>query len=251
MPGKHQPAELQKSIDESLAALRLDKVHVLYLHWPDLETPLTDVVRGIHNIYTQGKFEKFGVSNFTVAQVTEILAICETKNYIKPTIYQGQYNALARNVETEILPFLRENNISFYAWSPAAGGVFNQTSSRIASTDQIGDLWRSWYGKESIAAAIGKVSEAAANHNITSHAVALNWILNHSALSSKHGDGIIIAARTLEQLKSTLKACDMRPLPEDIVQLMEQVWDEVKHDAPPSNLFAPKDSDTISTYLKK
>ncbi|KAJ9656760.1 hypothetical protein H2198_004764 [Neophaeococcomyces mojaviensis] len=249
-PGKHTPAELQKSINESLAALRLPKVHMLYLHWPDTETPLTEVMKGIDAIHKQGKFDQFGISNFTLEQIKQMLSICEEHNYIKPKVYQGQYNILARHVEAELIPLLHENDIAFYAWSPAAGGVLNKkASTRLNSEDALGNVSRSWYGKPRTLEAIDKVIEVAEKHGLTGHSVTLNWVLHHSALNGEAGDGMVFGARTIEQLRNTCDAIDAGPLPDEVVKLLDQIWEEAKEYAPPYNPFAKEDA-ALSNFLK-
>lgn len=48
------------------------------------------------------------------------MTICEAKGYIKPTAYQGIYNAVHRNVEPELFPCLRKYGLSFYEYNPRA-----------------------------------------------------------------------------------------------------------------------------------
>ena len=52
----------------------------------------------------------------------DLLSVCSANGYVKPSIYQGQYNALFRSCEKYLFPWLREHNIKFYAYSPLAGG---------------------------------------------------------------------------------------------------------------------------------
>lgn len=238
MPGRHKPAEIQKSIDESLATLGIPKINILYLHFPDPETPLEDMLKGMTEIHKQGKINAFGLSNYTIPQLEEIFALCAANGYIKPSVYQGQYNALSRDAENELLPFLRENNMSFVAYSPAAGGAFNKNSTLLADKGPAGDLWRRQYGYPSAVAAFENVREAAERYGITSHAIALRWVLHHSALSAEKGDAIIVGARRLEQLKPALDTCEEGPLPDELVRLMEDVWAAVRNDAPRYSMFA-------------
>jgi len=53
-------------------------------------------------------------------QVAEIVGIATHHDWVKPTAYQGGYNAIERTVETELLPCLRHFGIKFYAYSPLA-----------------------------------------------------------------------------------------------------------------------------------
>lgn len=48
-----------------------------------------------------------------VDTLKELLAICEQKDYVKPGVYQGMYNLLARKPDTKLFPILREHGIVF------------------------------------------------------------------------------------------------------------------------------------------
>lgn len=66
--------------------------------------------------YKEGKFRKFGLSNFTASEVEQIIEICERRGFVKPSVYEGQYNPIVRGGEKALFPLLRKNNIAFYAW---------------------------------------------------------------------------------------------------------------------------------------
>lgn len=44
---------------------------------------------------------------------------------MKPTVYQGMYSVVTRQVEEELLPCLRHHGIAFYAYSPLGGGILS------------------------------------------------------------------------------------------------------------------------------
>lgn len=46
----------------------------------------------------------------------KLFSICEEKGYVNPTVYQGLYNALARDSEKELIPLLRKHGCAFYAF---------------------------------------------------------------------------------------------------------------------------------------
>ena len=61
-------------------------------------------------------FNQLGVCNYSLQQLQGFLDVCETHGYVKPTVYQGQYNALCRTAENDIMPFLRQNGLVFSAY---------------------------------------------------------------------------------------------------------------------------------------
>lgn len=115
-PGSHTREKIAEDVDTSLEELRIDQINIEYLHQPDRATPFEETCEAIDKAYREGKFKKFGLSNFTAGEVAQVLDICERRGFVKPSVYQGQYNPLVRGGEKELFPLLRKNNMAFYAW---------------------------------------------------------------------------------------------------------------------------------------
>lgn len=115
-PGDHEPSKIELSIGQSLDALKTSSVETMFLHSPDRQTPFEETAKAMHDAVEQGRFKKFGLSNYTAAEVQKILEICEQKGYTKPSVYQGHYNAVVRGAEKELFPLLRKHNVAFFAY---------------------------------------------------------------------------------------------------------------------------------------
>lgn len=76
-------------------------------------------------------FKRFGLSNYTPAEVEQVVKICHDKNFVLPTVFEGSYSAFALMSENELLPVLRKHGISFYAYSPISGGFVAKTSQQF------------------------------------------------------------------------------------------------------------------------
>jgi aflatoxin B1 aldehyde reductase len=62
-------------------------------------------------------------------------------------------------------------------------------------------------------------------HNLTLLETALRWCVHHSALKVMDGnDGLIIGVSSLKQLEGNLRDLEKGPLPEDVVQALDQAW---------------------------
>jgi aryl-alcohol dehydrogenase-like predicted oxidoreductase len=64
---------------------------------------------------------EFGLSYYKPRQVREVYDFAKSKGYVLPTVYQGNYNPVARHYDFTLFPLLRELEIAFYACSPLAG----------------------------------------------------------------------------------------------------------------------------------
>eukprot|EP01119_Soliformovum_irregulare_P014039 TRINITY_DN3798_c0_g1_i1.p1 TRINITY_DN3798_c0_g1~~TRINITY_DN3798_c0_g1_i1.p1 ORF type:complete len:327 (-),score=96.64 TRINITY_DN3798_c0_g1_i1:39-1019(-) len=238
--GSHSPEKIRESAQQSLAALQVKKVHVLYLHAPDRSIPLESVLDTMNQLYTEGIFEKFGLSNFSVQEIQEILQICRNKNYIKPTVYQGMYNIFARNGESDLFPLLKKEGISFYAYSPLVAGLLNFTSEAEATSSNSrygpGSPLRNLYGdvffKDSFMQVLKTLHQLAEKSNVTKNEIALRWLYHHSQLHGQDGDAILLGASKISQIEANLKDLKNGPLPQDIVEFLENSWKQIQADAP-------------------
>jgi aflatoxin B1 aldehyde reductase len=106
-------------------------VDIFYIHAPDTSVPLADWLPGVQEVYKSGVFSRFGLSNFQADNVQEVYDHCKENGYVLPTVYQGNYSAVARKQDTLLFPLLRKLGISFYAYSPIAGGFLTKTKQQI------------------------------------------------------------------------------------------------------------------------
>ncbi|GJE95556.1 aldo/keto reductase [Phanerochaete sordida] len=246
MPGlplmSHKPSDLRKFLDESLKALQTDSVNTFYLHAPDRSTPFEETLAGIDALHKEGKFTYFGLSNYTAWEVAEVAAICAAHGYVRPSVYQGVYNAVVRGVEPELFPCLRKHNIAFYAFNPLGGGFFTgryrskqdtaEVGSRFDPSITLGQVSRLWYWHDEYFTGLAKIEAAAQKHGLTLAEVAMRWLAHHSLLKREHGDAVIIGASSVAQAEQNLTDLEKGPLPEDVVHALDEAWALAKGVAP-------------------
>eukprot|EP00026_Physarum_polycephalum_P012935 Phypoly_transcript_13286.p1 GENE.Phypoly_transcript_13286~~Phypoly_transcript_13286.p1 ORF type:complete len:346 (+),score=37.88 Phypoly_transcript_13286:74-1039(+) len=239
-PGSHKAENVTKSIQESLFALKTNKVRVLYLHHPDRSTPFEETLGAINEAYKLGYFEKFGLSNYTAQEVDQIVHITKEKGWVQPTVYQGLYNLVARANERELFPVLRKHKISFIAFSILGGSFLTDSitkyheaapNSRFDTETKIGQIYTKQFFKDSYFQAIEKLKEVAQKYDLSVPEIAIRWIVHHSILKPEFGDGIIVGGTKLHNVKNNLAWIAKPPLPEEVVKVTEEVWDLVKDSA--------------------
>lgn len=84
---------------ESMSALKTDKVDLLYLHGPDRNKYFEQTIREISDLYNEGYFTRFGISNFAGWEVAHMGEMIRRNGWKKIDVYQGIDNALHRAVE--------------------------------------------------------------------------------------------------------------------------------------------------------
>ncbi|GIJ99589.1 hypothetical protein Aspvir_001723 [Aspergillus viridinutans] len=105
-------------------------VNIFYLHSPDRKANLKETLSGVNDLYTRGKFKKFGLSNFLAREVEEVIRVARKNDFVLPSVYQGSYSAVSRMEETPLAGgFLAKTRISSRArgrWDPnSAYGQLN------------------------------------------------------------------------------------------------------------------------------
>ena len=229
---------------ESLARLAMQQVDIFYIHAYDHTVPLEDMVAGVNDAYEAGLFRRFGLSNFPADVVRRVHDICKANGYVLPTVFQGNYSAVARRQEDELFPVLRELGIAFYAYSPIAGGFLTKTRAKIEAggtrfdADQIMGIYHKLYNRDSFLDILDEWHVIAQREGVSPAELAYRWIAFNSALDPKHGDGVVFGAQSVEQLEGTLKFLTGGPLSPEAVRDIDGIWQKVKHDAWLDNLEA-------------
>jgi diketogulonate reductase-like aldo/keto reductase len=119
----------------SLARLGTGYLDLYLLHWPIPSAQFPGVVAGFERLRAAGKIRAWGVSNFDVGQMEDLLRVpdghrCATN--------QVPYSLNNRRIETDLLPWCRQHNMPVMAYSPLGGDrhlvVADRTLAQIGAT---------------------------------------------------------------------------------------------------------------------
>ncbi|KAJ6584731.1 NADP-dependent oxidoreductase domain-containing protein [Mycena capillaripes] len=165
--GKMTPEAIQKSVNESLEALQIEKINVLYSHRPNPSTPLAIQAKTLDTEFKLRHFKELGISNWPQA------------------LMQYQYNLLARSAEKEFIPFLRRAGIRLVAFSPLAGGFLMEQGARFKEGNPAAAGYRRWYIQPGMVAAVEKLTKLCTEYSLPLSEAALHWLAYHSALGRR------------------------------------------------------------------
>lgn len=198
--------------------------------------------------------------------MAEICLTAKYNNWVRPSVYQGMYNAITRSIEAELVPACRRYGLDIVVYNPIAGGLLSgkirsadmtaattPAEGRFSDNAAMGKMYRGRYFRDSTFRALRVIEGAVDKAGLTMVETTLRWTVHHSQLKVKDGnDGIIIGVSSLEQLGANLDALEKGPLPEDVVKSLDEAWliskadsvhywhGEVKyHYDPKQVLFAP------------
>jgi aflatoxin B1 aldehyde reductase len=232
------PDNMRSGLEDSLKALGSDSVDLWYLHAPDRTVPIDDTLKAVNDLFKQGRFKRWGVSNFMAWEVAAICELCRKHDYPLPSVYQGIYNALHRTIEAELLPCLRYYKMSFYAFNPLAGGWLTdryhrdmsdsslEPGSRFDGNRMQGRMYRQRFWNDSFFSALETLRDA--KGELREGEIALRWMMHHSQLKKEFGDKVIIGASSNEQLVQNLGDFEKGELSEDVLKALDKGWDMCK-----------------------
>ncbi|HQE60844.1 MAG TPA: aldo/keto reductase [Candidatus Latescibacteria bacterium] len=198
-----KPDSIIEECDLSLKRLNVDVIDLYQCHWPDTTTPIADTMGALMKLKEQGKIRAVGVSNFTPAMMRECL------NAAPLASDQPKYSLLAREIEADVLPFCRENNIGVIVYSPLAQGLL---TGKVTMDRQFapGDLrvntpWFQPQNRQRVLDALGRIRPIADAHRATLGQVAINWVINTPGVTSA-----IVGARNAAQVRENVHAAEFR-----------------------------------------
>ncbi|KAH7325880.1 NADP-dependent oxidoreductase domain-containing protein [Stachybotrys elegans] len=240
--GDNAADKVAESVEISLKELGTDCIDLLYLHRPDRGVPFAETLEAVDKLHKAGKFLQLGLSNFTAYEVAEVVMTCKYNGWVRPSVYQGMYNCITRNIDAELFTACRRYGLDIVVYNPIAGGLF---SGKIKSKDIVpdsgrfsdvstaqGSNYRNRYFRESTFRSLQVVEAAAEKHNLTMIETALRWMVHHSKLRVKDGnDGILIGVSSVDQLENNLDNLEKGPLPEEVVQALDEAWQISKADS--------------------
>jgi diketogulonate reductase-like aldo/keto reductase len=152
-------AKLAAACEASLERLGIDRLDLYLYHWRG-NTPLAETVKALEEVVAAGRIRRWGVSNFDVADLEELLALPGGANV---AANQVLYNLERRGIEFDLLPWCRARGIAVMAYSPLDEGPLAHHPKLGSIARELGvtpaQLAIAWAARE--ACAIPKASTAA------------------------------------------------------------------------------------------
>ena len=110
--------------EASLRRLRTAHLDLYLLHWRG-SVGLDDTLEGFNALRRDGKIRYWGVSNFDVDDMEELVAL--TSAGVEPVaVNQVLYNLTRRGIEHDLLPWCQSHNVPVMAYSPLEQGALSR-----------------------------------------------------------------------------------------------------------------------------
>jgi aryl-alcohol dehydrogenase-like predicted oxidoreductase len=123
-------AELLRSLDLSLRALRTDYIDLLQLHVPDPRTPIAETLDALDAVVRAGKVRYIGCSNFTGWMLADASWTSATRSIQPFVAVQNQWSLLQRAIETEVTAAAERFGLGVLPYFPLASGLLTGKATR-------------------------------------------------------------------------------------------------------------------------
>jgi 2,5-diketo-D-gluconate reductase B len=168
------------STEESLQKLGVDKVDLMYVHWPSGEYSPEETLNAMQELVEENMADSIGISNFTPDQVDEAMEIAGED------IVANQVEMHPLLQQEELLEKCREHGIKLVAYSPLARGDVLE---------------------------IPELQEIAEKHGVSEAQVSLAWLMQ------KDGVVVIPKATSEEHIRDNFKSLDLELDNEDVEKI--------------------------------
>jgi aryl-alcohol dehydrogenase-like predicted oxidoreductase len=168
-----KPEYVQRALENSLNRLGMSHIDLWYAHYPDPAIPIEETAAAMSAAVNAGKVRFLGLSNVSAEQVRRA-------HKVHPiAAVQYEYSLWRREVETELLPTLRELGIALVPWSPLGGGFLTGTIDVLGADDFRNNNPR--YQGENLAAnkqRFAPLMKLAEELDISAAQLSLAWLLH-------------------------------------------------------------------------
>ena len=195
------------ALRNSMERLETDWVDIYQYHGWDTFTDFDEILSTMERFVQDGKVLYPAVSNFSAWQMSTLQAMAQQKGYARYESAQMNYSLLNRDIEYEILPFMKYSKMTLLAWSPLHGGLLSgkyrkdeKPKEGYRMTDRgfffpYFDDGRGWR-------IIDRVRKIAEDQGCKPSQVSLSWIVSKGYVA-------LIGARTIEQLEENLESVNV------------------------------------------
>ena len=198
---------IKATTEESLRRLGVERIDLLYTHFDDLETPVSEIISALDALVKEGKVREIAASNISPERLTASLDFSEQEGLARYVAVQPRYNLVARDsYEGEPAAVAAARGLSAVPYSALASGFLTGKyrpggpAVQSARAEGAGRYLQDPRGPRVLAA----LDTVAAAHGVELASVALAWLAAQPTVAAP-----IASARTVEQLPPLLAGAEL------------------------------------------
>lgn len=210
---------IMENINASLKRLQVDHIDLYQIHGRDPYTPLEETLDALDDCVRAGKVRYLGLCNLSAWEIMKSMWISDRKNLARFDSLQMYYSVASRDIEREVVPLAKDQNLAIMPWSPLAGGFLSGKYSR--ENEKPEGARRAMLDfppvdRERLWRVLDVMRPIAADNLVSVAQVALAWLLAQSHVTS-----VIIGAKNQEQLLDNIAATELTLSPEQLHAITE------------------------------
>ena len=205
-------ASIRQECEDSLRRLKVDAIDLSQVHWPTEE--LEEGWSAMARLQKEGKVRWIGVSNFDVEEMGRAQAIAPI------TSLQPPYSLVRREIEHEILPYCRSEELGVIVYSPMASGLLTGAMTRKRVDGLSMSDWRSRdieFQEPRLSrnlVLVERLRDIGERYGRPPGQIAIAWTLRNPAVT-----GAIVGARNAKQVGANVGAADVCLSDEEIAEI--------------------------------
>ena len=194
------------SAEESLQRLGVDVIDLFQLHVYDDTTPVDETLAALDTLVEQGKVKHIGCSNWGAWQMAHALVRSAAEGGPRLESVQPPYNLVQREIEADLLPLCRDQQVGVLAYSPLGAGFLTgkyRPGQDIPSGTRFDVIpgHQPIYFHDTGWAALGRLDELAAQTGRSLVDLALSWVIAQAGVSS-----VLIGCRQISHVDQAFEA---------------------------------------------
>jgi len=217
-----KPDSVVEECERSLKRLGVDVIDVYQVHWPDATTPIEDTFEAVAKLIKQGKVRAAGASNYSPEQLEK------ARSVVPLASDQPPYSMVNRDIEGDVLPYCRENDIGVVCYSPLQRGLLTGKITTDYEFDE-GDHRKGskYFQAENVKrvnAFLDKIKPIAEEHDATLAQLVINWTTRQPGITAA-----LVGARNTKQATENAQALGFT-LSDDELATINGYLDELQLD---------------------
>ncbi|MCB1495544.1 MAG: aldo/keto reductase [Bauldia sp.] len=210
-------AHIMDGVKASLKRLGTDHIDLYQMHGLDLATPIEETMRALDDLVRAGHVRYIGVSNWPAWPIMKAQGAADRRGWTRLASLQAYYTIAGRDLEREIAPLLRDQEVGLMVWSPLAGGLLSGKFDRDGNGPE-GSRRANFdfppIDRDRAFACIDAMRPIAEAHGVSVARIAIAWLLHQPVVTS-----VIIGAKNADQLDDNIAAVDVRLSAEELETL--------------------------------
>ena len=201
--------EVQEALEASLRRLQTDTIDLYLFHSYDPDVPLEGGLAALDRGEKAGSIRCSGCSNFSAGQLSEALGLSLRKGLPRLGVIQPIYNLACREIETDLLPLCRRQQVGVVTYSPLGAGFLAGKYTADRGTIPKGTRFDvipghvDIYFRQRSFRIVEQLQRKAARTGLSMVQLAMGWVLNRQGIGS-----VLIGARNTSHLDNALRAMD-------------------------------------------